>query len=97
MAQLSWPYAVSQSPRLNANWSIGSIRSTMMPPCSCLRDPTTTDLCSMPIWKMMTMDDSWKLDNSHSQQTRCTQEGLISPQSADCGGPFCLFYIGMPV
>ena len=88
MAQSSWPYGVLQSPGLNANWSIGNVRGTMTPPCSCLQDPTTTNLHSMPIWKTMTTDDSWKMDNSHSQQTRCTQEGPTSPQSVDCGGPF---------
>ena len=97
MAQSSWPYGVLQIPDLNMNWSIGNIRGTMMPPCSCLQDPTTTDLCSMPIWKTMTMDNSWKADNSHSKQTRCTQEGPTSPWSADCSGPFCLLYKGMVV
>ena len=97
MAQSFWPYGVLQSPGLNANWSIGNVRGTTMPPCSCLQDPTTTDLCSMPIWKTMIMDNSWKMDNSHSQQTRCTQEGSTSSWSEDHGGQFCLLYEGMVV
>ena len=87
MAQSSWPYGVLQSPALIVNWSIGDIRGTMMPPCTCLQDPTTTN----------TMDNSWKTDNSHSQQTRCTQEEPTSPRSEDHGGPFCLLYEGTAV
>ena len=32
MAQLFWPYGVSQSPGHNADWSIGNVRGTTTPP-----------------------------------------------------------------